>query len=134
MSTLGGIAHRNRLLKTFQPVTRPFLLIRLDWLFSSCTAEELGPPALRSGSMDTVSEVTTLPAEVGKVPAEADRIGEFEKNGEKSGTDEENTKSDGEGSVIDVDAVEDRGKYSRMIPDSYIDFPLHHVALICIDL
>lgn len=64
--------------------------------------------------MATVSEVTTLPAEVGQVLAEADRIGEFEKSGEKSGTDEENTKSEGEGSVIVTDVVEDRGKCGRI--------------------
>lgn len=66
--------------------------------------------------MATVSEVTTLPADVRQVLAEADGIVEFEKGGEKSGTDEENTKSDGEGSVIVADAVEGRGKPSQMIP------------------
>lgn len=68
--------------------------------------------------MATISDVKTLPGNVGQVIVEADRIGGFEKSDEKSGTDEENTKleSDGEGSVIDADAVEDRGKPSRMIP------------------
>lgn len=58
--------------------------------------------------MARVSEVASLPADVGPVLAEADRIGVFEKGGEKCITDEE--KSDGEGSVIDADAVEDRGE------------------------
>lgn len=66
--------------------------------------------------MATVSEVTTLPADVRQVLAEADGIGEFEKRGEKSGTDDENAKSDGEGSVIVADAAEGRGKSSRTTP------------------
>lgn len=64
--------------------------------------------------MATVSDVKSFPGDVGQGLAQADHIGGFEKSGEKSGTDEENTKleSDGEGSVIDADAVEDRGQYT----------------------
>jgi hypothetical protein len=58
--------------------------------------------------MTTVSEVKTSPADVGPEIAAADRNGESEKSDEKFVTDEE--KSDGEGSVIDADAVEDRGE------------------------
>lgn len=75
--------------------------------------------------MATVSEITTLPADVGPVLAEADGIGIYEKSGEKSGTDEENTKSEGEGSVITADAVEDRGKSSGIIHDAQLDTCVH---------
>lgn len=70
--------------------------------------------------MATVSDVTTLPADVGPVLAEADGIGIYEKSGEKSGTDEENTKSEGEGSVINADSVEDRGKSRGLTHNSQI--------------
>jgi hypothetical protein len=56
-----------------------------------------------------VSELKGLPAEVGPVLALADRTGDSEKIGHNFVTDEERT-SDGEGSVVDADAVEDRGE------------------------
>lgn len=69
--------------------------------------------------MTTVSEAKTSPADVGPVHVAADRISESEKNGEKFVTDEE--KSDGEGSVIDADAVEDRGESRCAVSDQQAD-------------
>lgn len=68
--------------------------------------------------MATVSDVTTFPADVGPILAEADRIGEFEKKGEKSGTDEE--RSEKEGSVVDTNAVVDSGESRRTSADGQL--------------
>lgn len=91
--------------------------------------EELASPALQTVRMATVSEVTTLPADIGQVIAEADGIGQYKKSGEKSGTDEENTKSEGEGSVVEADGVEDRGKPSQIFPEKRSEASLRYAFL-----
>lgn len=105
--------------------------VRLDCHFQDCTAEYLSLVALRTGRMATVSEVTSLPKNVGQVLVEPDIIGGLEKGGEKSWSDEKHTKSEGEESVSEADVVEDRGKSGGTIPDSHTDIPLHPVALTC---